>query len=87
MKRKEFNEIKNKEIKDLKKLSSEKKLEAKKVRMNMTAGKEKNLKIFRNVRRDIAQIMTVIREKEIVENLKPVEEVKVEKKERKKILK
>lgn len=76
MKRKDFNELKKKEIKDLLKLSREKKFEAKKAKLNLVSGKEKNLKVYRNIRRDIAQIETVIREKEIMENLMPKEEAK-----------
>jgi ribosomal protein L29 len=88
MKRKEFNELKTKQIKDLLKLSGEKRLEAKKMKLNLMAGKEKNLKVYRNIRREIAQIETIIREKQIVESLQPKveakEEVKAEKIEKKK---
>lgn len=82
MKIKDFTALKNKEIKDLQKMAQEKKLEAKKAKLSMVSGKEKNLKIYRNLRRDIAQVMTLIREKEILESLKPVE-VKEEVKEKK----
>lgn len=77
MKRKEFNDIKGKPIKDLTKMLGEKKLEARKVKMNLLAGKEKNLKVYRNIRREVAQIMTVIREKEIIESLEPKENLEV----------
>jgi ribosomal protein L29 len=79
MKRKEFNELKGKTEKDLLKLSIAKKLEAKKAKLSIISGKEKNLKVYRNVRREIAQIETVIREKKILGELQPKEEVKVEK--------
>lgn len=72
MKKKEFNDLKKKEVKDLLKLNIEKKFEAKKAKLNMMAGKEKNLKIYRNIRRDIAQIETVIKEKEIIRNLEAI---------------
>ena len=71
MKRKDFNELKSKQTKDLLKLSVEKKLEAKKAKMNAVSGKDKNLKVFRNIRREIAQIETLIREKQILESLQP----------------
>ena len=69
MKRKEFNDLKTKDIKSLKKLSMEKKFEADKKKMEITGGKEKNLKATNNLRHDLAQILTVIREKEILEKI------------------
>jgi len=83
MKIKDFTALKNKEIKDLLKLAEEKRVEAKKAKLNQLAGKEKNLKIFRNLRRDIAQINTLIREKQIIEQMTPKFEVKAEKKTKK----
>lgn len=79
MKKKEFNELKSKTAKDLKKIVFTKKLEAEKSRMNTLAGKEKNLKVGKNLRREIAKILTLIREKEIVESLQPKVEDKGEK--------
>lgn len=71
MKRKELTDLKNKEIKDLIKMAAEKKFEAKKVRLNISGGKEKNLKMGKNIRRDIAQILTIVKEKGIMEKLAP----------------
>lgn len=79
MKRKDFTDLKAKEIKELKKLISEKKLIADKTKAAISGGKEKNLKAFKNLRREIAKILTLIREKEILESLQP-KEVKEEKK-------
>jgi len=73
MKAKEFKELKKKEIKELVKLEGTKKFEAQKAKLNTVSGKEKNLKIYRNLRRDIAQIATVIKEMQIVESLKAME--------------
>jgi len=56
--------MKKKEFTDLRK-----KLEAKKAKLNLISSKEKNLKIYRNIRRDIAQIETVIKEKQIIGKL------------------
>lgn len=70
MKTKEFKELKKKEIKELLKLEGTKKFEAQKAKLNMVSGKEKNLKIFRNLRRNIAQVATIIREKQIIETIK-----------------
>ena len=69
MKRKEFNDLKVKDIKTLRKLAMEKKFEAAKHKMEIMGGKEKNLKSTNNLRHDLAQILTVIREKEIMEKL------------------
>jgi hypothetical protein len=47
--------------------------------MQILGGREKNLKLHRNLRAEVAKILTLVREKEIVEELLPKEEVKVEK--------
>jgi ribosomal protein L29 len=69
MKRKDFNDLKTKDIKSLKKMAQEKKLEASKKRMEIVGGKEKNLKATNNLRHELAQILTLVREKEIIEKL------------------
>ncbi len=67
MKRKDLGELRNKELKDLKKLSLEKAKEAGKVELEIKAQKEKNLKKARNLKKDLAQILTILKEKEILE--------------------
>ena len=62
MKRKELTELRGKESKDLVKLVTQKKLEARKASVKS----EKGLK---GLRRDIAQILTIMREKAIAEKL------------------
>ncbi len=74
MKTKEFKDLRNKSIKDLLKLVSDKKLESLKKGMAISGGKEKNLKLVANLRREIAKILTLIREKEILETLEPKEQ-------------
>ena len=69
MKKKEFITYKNKSIKDLNKIVFEKKLDLEKLRMKIFAGKEKNVKLGRNLRTEIAKILTLIKEKEIIEVL------------------
>jgi ribosomal protein L29 len=71
MKRKEFNDLREKDIKALRILATAKRFEASKKRMEILGGKEKNLKATNNLRHDLAQILTVIREKEIIEKLQP----------------
>ncbi len=77
MKRKEFTGLKNKTIEDLAKFVREKKQESLKKKMEGVSGKDKNLKSYRNLRREIAQALTLIKEKQIIEKLKSKsEEVK-----------
>jgi ribosomal protein L29 len=78
MKRKDYTDLKEKTIKELVKLASAKKAEATKKKMEILGGKEKNLKLHRNLRAEVAKILTLIREKEILEKLAPKEEAKVE---------
>jgi len=45
------------------------KLEAEKAKMKMLGGKEKNFKVRKNLAKEIAKILTLVREKEIIESL------------------
>ena len=76
MKRKDYIDLKGKTIAELTKMASLKKTESVKKKMRILGGKEKNLKMHRNLRAEVAKILTLIREKEILEKMKPVEEVK-----------
>lgn len=79
MKKKEFNELRKRNTIDLMKMVFDKKKEAEKAKMSSFGGKEKNNKIKRNLRREIAKILTLIREKEIIKSLQPkIEEKKGE---------
>ena len=69
MKTKEFKDLKNKDAKALIKLLAEKKVAISKGEAEMYAGREKNLKVVRNLRREVAKILTLIKEKEIMEKL------------------
>lgn len=70
MKKKDLVDIRNKEIKDLKKLAEEKKLELAKTEVKIRSGEEKNVKKASKLRREIAQILTIIQEKELIEQEK-----------------
>ncbi len=72
MKKKDYTDLKSKSVKDLLKMVSAKTNEAAKKQMEIAGGKEKNLKVVANLRRDIAQILTLVKQKEIVEALKEV---------------
>ncbi len=65
MKKKEYNELKSKEITDLLKIVKAKKAELAKLGPKAISGEEKNLKKAGNIRKEVAQILTLIREKEI----------------------
>ncbi len=76
MKIKEYKEIKNKEVKDLNKMLKEKREVLRKVILDIKTGTEKNLKKGANLRNEIAKILTLIKEKEIIERIKKEEEKK-----------
>ncbi|KKR44957.1 MAG: hypothetical protein UU51_C0001G0038 [Microgenomates group bacterium GW2011_GWC1_41_20] len=78
MKRKEINELRGKTIQELAKIAEAKKIEAEKAKMKIMGGKEKNLKVRRNLTREIAKILTLVREKEIIEALSSLEPKKEE---------
>lgn len=69
MKRKEFTELRGKTVKELLKMAAVKKTEAIKKKMQIMGGKEKNLKLYRQIRLEVAKILTLAREKEILEKL------------------
>jgi ribosomal protein L29 len=67
MKKKDLKSLRTKPVKDLQKMISEKKKEASDTYLKIKSGQEKNLKKVNNLRTDISQILTVIKEKEILE--------------------
>jgi len=69
MKRKDYTDLKGKTVAELTKLVSTKRIDAVKKKMQILGGKEKNLKVHRNIRSEIVKILTLIREKEILEKL------------------
>lgn len=75
MKTKEFGNLKIKEIKELKALIFKKKLELIKIQVKMHSGKEKNLKKIWALKKEVSQILTLIKEKEFIENNKIQEKI------------
>lgn len=69
MKKKDLVSLRSKEGGELKKLVFEKKLSANKIKIEIASGKEKNLRTYKNLRREVAQIMTIIKEKQILTDL------------------
>lgn len=63
MKIKELKEIKNKEIKDLEAMVSKLRVELSRNAVKIAGGKEKNLKKAWNIKKEIAQILTIIKSK------------------------
>jgi ribosomal protein L29 len=70
MKKSDIEKIRAKKIKQLKKDVLKKKIELMKADMKRRSGQEKNLKKVKKKKREIAQILTIIREKEIMEEQK-----------------
>ena len=70
MKQKELEELKLKDLDEIVKLAQGKKLESIKVKAETKAGKEKNLKKTKFLRHDLAQILTLAREKELANKIK-----------------
>ena len=80
MKKKEYKEIKDKEMKDLKKVVEEKRTKLRKFLIDLKTGSEKNVKKGAILRDEIAKILTLIREKEILEEIKVEKEKNKDKK-------
>jgi len=69
MKKNDFKNLKVKKIEELKKTVSAKKLELMKLLSNKASKAEKNLKKGRNLKKEIAQILTLVREMEIIKEV------------------
>lgn len=67
MKLKDLQNLRTKAVSELEKIVFEKKKEAALTHAKIKAGQEKNISKVKRIRRDIAQILTVIREREIME--------------------
>ncbi len=67
MKRKSLQKLREKGIEELKKKVLAMKKEQVELVAKIAVGREKNLKSTKNLRRDIAQLLTLIREKELLE--------------------
>lgn len=63
MKKKDLLELRAKEIKELQSLLAKKKQELAKMMLELRAGKIKNVHVGKNLRKDMAQILTIMKEK------------------------
>ncbi len=66
MKKNDFKNLKTKKTEDLRKVVSEKKNELIKLISNKSSKTEKNVKKAKNLKREVSQILTLIREMEII---------------------
>lgn len=73
MKKTDLKNLRAKKVKDLKDTVSKKKLEIAKVLAKISAGQEKNLRKAKNLKKDLVQTLTLIKEMEILESLKEKE--------------
>ena len=69
MKKTELKNLKTKKLEELKKLGKDKKLEIAKTLAKIAAGQEKNLKKAKNLKKELAQTLTFIKEMEIMKKL------------------
>jgi len=67
MKKKETSSYKEKSVLELKKSVAEKKERLIKLYAEIHAGKEKNTSSYRNLRKEVARLLTIIRQKQIIE--------------------
>ena len=70
MKKKDIISLRSKEAIELAQLVGQMRLEIVKTKANISASKEKNLKKVKNLRHDLAQVVTLMREKQIMEKAK-----------------
>ena len=80
MKKKDLQTLREKNIDELTKIVDKKKVEFNKAQAKITTANEKNLKKPKNLRHEISQILSIIRERELMENfaLKEKESTKKE---------
>lgn len=69
MKKKELDLLRKKEIKELSEKVRKDKLELTRKVSELRTGGSKNIKVIRNLKKDIAQTLTLIKEKQLLEIL------------------
>ena len=73
MKKKDLQDLRSKKVIDLNKIVAKKRQESILAHAKMKTGQEKKIKKVKNLRREIAQVLTIIREKQILEKEKKKE--------------
>lgn len=66
MKKKDITELRSKKLEELVRQVSDKKIDLVKTHANMKVAKEKNIRKARTLRGEIAKILTIIREKQLL---------------------
>ena len=67
MKKKDILDVRGKAEKEIANSLKEKKLELAKTKVKIASGEEKNIKKAKNLRREIAQLLTILKEKALME--------------------
>lgn len=67
MKKSGLSKFRSKSIKDLEKIVADKRLELIRTKADIISAREKNLKKSKTLRRELSQILTLLREKKIIE--------------------
>lgn len=70
MKKKELKDLRKKDLKELVKLIDKNKLELLKIKAEAKVGKQQDLKKVKKARRDLAQMMTIMKELKLIEKFK-----------------
>lgn len=73
MKKKDIQDLRNKKIVELDKIVIKKRQESIMADVKTRTGQEKKIKKVKNLKREIAQILTIIREKQILKEVKKKE--------------
>lgn len=76
MKKKQLKSIRTKEEKEIKKILDDKRKSASELYAKMKVGQEKNSRKVKMLRRDISQILTILKEKEIKREEEAAKQVK-----------
>jgi ribosomal protein L29 len=79
MKKRDLKDLRIKKTEEIEKMVSDKKGELIKLAIKVKSGEEKNLKKMKHIRDEIAKLLTIAREKELIEK-ETEKEVKVEEK-------
>lgn len=85
MKIKELNNTRTKDLKTIETLLTKKRLEMSKIQVKILSGKEKNLKTMKFIKKEIAQLLTLINEKKLISETEDVKEKETKKTKRKEI--
>ena len=76
MKKKDLKALRTKNEQDIRSTLEKKRAEVLDGFLKVKTGKQKNKKVIRTLRKDVAQILTILREREIVKDMEKVVEDK-----------